>query len=591
MVNKLLSYVSALCLLFSILYFTSCDEEETIKRSKKPSQASLKSDSDSTQSSDEDSENNEENDESGDDPDTPASEDEKDESSQPPKLVFTTQPTESVNVDTVLPTQPKVSIQDQENNVLSKNNVEITLDVYTDKECSTKASGQISLDKNPVSTSNGEASFANISYNTVEIIYLGVSSADITSACSNAINVKKADGSSPSKLVYSTALGSSETAGSNFTTAPTISVNDDNNEKVLAGTYTVSLTAHTDSNCSSDQTAPGTLQGASGDTFDGEVTFSNLRYDTARTIYIKASTNGLTSVCSSALTINPAVANKLSFSVQPSSSGTVGTALSTSPKVKIYDAFDNLVTNQQVNVTLTAATASDCSSSSTKSGLTASSNPVASSNGEASFSEVTYDTAESIYLQASSDSLTAGCSNQITFGSGESPSGSFEVSGISVLGTEGGNPVKKFANSANCQGAQNISPAVSWSGVPSGTQEFILIMDDSFDSGQTFLHWIIQFPSDTTSLPENISGDENPSEVTGARQGSNGFSNIGWGGPSPPSADHSYRITLYALSSALGDNLDMSMVTSSRDDLENNALSGVSYQKAEVSITLGPPCQ
>jgi len=102
-----------------------------------------------------------------------------------------------------------------------------------------------------------------------------------------------------------------------------------------------------------------------------------------------------------------------------------------------------------------------------------------------------------------------------------------------------------------CDGV-NISPDISWSGVPSGTQSFALILEDPDAPEKAFTHWVVfNLPSTTIDLPQAISEDK-ISEL-GAAQGVNDFGKLGYGGACPPVGDkaHRYVFTLYALNKKL----------------------------------------
>jgi len=99
--------------------------------------------------------------------------------------------------------------------------------------------------------------------------------------------------------------------------------------------------------------------------------------------------------------------------------------------------------------------------------------------------------------------------------------------------------------------AENISPALSWSEPPAGTQSFALIMDDPDAPGGTWVHWVLfNIPASARSLPEAF-----PSDVTlsdGSMSGDSSFGGPGYGGPCPPSGTHRYFFKLYALDEMLG---------------------------------------
>ncbi|MGM0485711.1 MAG: YbhB/YbcL family Raf kinase inhibitor-like protein [Planctomycetota bacterium] len=107
---------------------------------------------------------------------------------------------------------------------------------------------------------------------------------------------------------------------------------------------------------------------------------------------------------------------------------------------------------------------------------------------------------------------------------------------------------------------KEISPPLSWSGAPEGTKSFALICDDpdapspKRPAPQPWVHWVLfNIPADVTQLPQGISAEAEPEEVSGARQGVNSSSNVGYQGPAPPpgSGQHRYFFKLYALDTTL----------------------------------------
>jgi len=113
---------------------------------------------------------------------------------------------------------------------------------------------------------------------------------------------------------------------------------------------------------------------------------------------------------------------------------------------------------------------------------------------------------------------------------------------------DGGTIPKKYT----CDGP-DISPQLSWGGVPAGTKSFVLIMDDPDAPMGTFNHWILyDLPGEARGLPEGVAKD--PALGDGSKQGVTSFRRVGYGGPCPPRGPaHRYFFNLYALDTpALG---------------------------------------
>ncbi len=109
---------------------------------------------------------------------------------------------------------------------------------------------------------------------------------------------------------------------------------------------------------------------------------------------------------------------------------------------------------------------------------------------------------------------------------------------------EGGEIPEQFT----CEGA-DISPALSWSDPPSGTQSLALLMDDPDAPGGTFTHWILyNLSPNLRNLDENLPRPPTISGLNNANQGRNDFGKIGYGGPCPPrGSTHHYRFRLFAI--------------------------------------------
>lgn len=99
-----------------------------------------------------------------------------------------------------------------------------------------------------------------------------------------------------------------------------------------------------------------------------------------------------------------------------------------------------------------------------------------------------------------------------------------------------------------CSG-EDVSPALSWSGEPSDTKSFALVVEDPDAPSGAFTHWLVyDLPAGAHQLPENVSKSE---ELRGGgRQGRNDFRRVGYSGPCPPPGrPHRYFFKIFALNS------------------------------------------
>ncbi|MET9293292.1 YbhB/YbcL family Raf kinase inhibitor-like protein [Streptomyces sp. NPDC003077] len=95
---------------------------------------------------------------------------------------------------------------------------------------------------------------------------------------------------------------------------------------------------------------------------------------------------------------------------------------------------------------------------------------------------------------------------------------------------------------------EDVSPALSWSGVPDGTSELVLLCEDPDAPTGTFVHWLV------TGIDPAGGGVEAGQTPPGGREHTNGYGEPGWGGPQPPAGDtaHRYFFHVYALPEPTG---------------------------------------
>lgn len=98
----------------------------------------------------------------------------------------------------------------------------------------------------------------------------------------------------------------------------------------------------------------------------------------------------------------------------------------------------------------------------------------------------------------------------------------------------------------SCEG-DDLSPALTWSGLPAGCRSLALVCEDPDAPGGTWHHWaIFDVPASERGLREGMPTDE---RVGAMRQAINDFRRVGYGGPCPPPGHgpHRYRFRLLAL--------------------------------------------
>lgn len=115
---------------------------------------------------------------------------------------------------------------------------------------------------------------------------------------------------------------------------------------------------------------------------------------------------------------------------------------------------------------------------------------------------------------------------------------------------------KSFADGAMIPDAhsayfQDISPEISWSGVPQNAKSLVLMMEDPDANIKPVTHWLAANIAPTmTGLAENMPKLET---ANGVLQGANYNGKTGYYGPMPPAGDkpHNYHFQIFALDTRL----------------------------------------
>jgi Raf kinase inhibitor-like YbhB/YbcL family protein len=99
---------------------------------------------------------------------------------------------------------------------------------------------------------------------------------------------------------------------------------------------------------------------------------------------------------------------------------------------------------------------------------------------------------------------------------------------------------------------EDVSPPLSWSGVPVNTKSLVLIVDDPDAPDpaapkMVWVHWLLyNIPPSVTGLSEGVK-----SLPAGTGEGLNDWKRTGYGGPLPPIGRHRYFFKLHALDETL----------------------------------------
>src|SRR6266566_3172237 len=144
-------------------------------------------------------------------------------------------------------------------------------------------------------------------------------------------------------------------------------------------------------------------------------------------------------------------------------------------------------------------------------------------------------------------------------------------------------PSANVFNAMGCTG-QNVSPALNWSGAPSGTKSFAVTMyDPDAPTGSGWWHWVVfNIPAGTTSLPKGAGDVKKKLMPKGAIQSRTDYGAAGYGGPCPPpgAKPHRYQITVFAV--------DVDKLPDAKNDAASAALVGYdlgSHTLAKATLT------
>lgn len=106
-----------------------------------------------------------------------------------------------------------------------------------------------------------------------------------------------------------------------------------------------------------------------------------------------------------------------------------------------------------------------------------------------------------------------------------------------------------------CDGA-DMSPDLSWDGIPDGTMSIAILCDDPDAPVGDWVHWVVyNIPPHMNGIPENFS--RRVREFSGVREGVNDFRRENYGGPCPPQGLHRYFFKVFFLNTLLDEKRGM----------------------------------
>ena len=137
-------------------------------------------------------------------------------------------------------------------------------------------------------------------------------------------------------------------------------------------------------------------------------------------------------------------------------------------------------------------------------------------------------------------------------------------------------------NGFGCTG-ENISPQLSWTGVPENTKSLaITIYDPDAPTGSGWWHWLaFNIPTTAESI---ASGASLKSMPDGTIESRTDYGAAGFGGACPPVGDkpHRYIVTLYALNT---DKLDLDANATAA--MVGFSLNATMIEKTSITATFG----
>ncbi len=310
------------------------------------------------------------------------------------RLTIQTQPSAIAVAGQPFPQQPIVRVEDAFGNVRSNDNATVVT-------ASRNAGSGVLQGTTNMTAVGGVVVFTNLTHSVVTNITIQFASGSLTGAVSTPVAINPGPAS---RIVFATQPASA-TAGAAFGVQPALKTQDAlGNDSVvgLPGDLNLVLTLTSGS---------GPLQGATSlnigtNARNGIASFSGLRIDAAGTNkQLTATVTGMTALTSTLFTVTAAAGDHLTLQSQPSTSGTAGVILAQQPVLRLEDAFGNLLISDNASL-VTAGIA-------TGSGALQGTVTRAALGGVVSFTNLSYNVAETITLSFGSGGLNSVVSSNV----------------------------------------------------------------------------------------------------------------------------------------------------------------------------------
>lgn len=336
------------------------------------------------------------------------------------KLAIISSPPAAIQNAPMFP-QFQVEVRDTSNRLVTSSSDSVSLDVFSDNQCSVYAAGAMDQVASAV---GGKAYFPKFAYMGAGNVYVRASSGAMQTACSLTIAVAQDPSLIITSLKYIDQNAAVQTTNIMLQIPPQVQLVNMFGQVVSGGSYPISISAYSDSGCviPSPNFKVDTI---TKNSLNGYATFNNGYFNQAGTYYLKTF-SGTASACSLGINVTDPGTNQvasIAWGSAPQSQAVAGFPFSPALVVVLKDKSGNPVTNVNVPLEIKAYQDSSCMI------------PAAEDNRKTGFamggawtiSGYKFTKVASVYIKISGSRLVPLCSNQVTI----SPSSAYKVEIVS----------------------------------------------------------------------------------------------------------------------------------------------------------------